>query len=212
MADVVLVRLTKLDKTPDTFEAEFDDGAQFKVNVALIADYSLYTGRTFEKTEYEALTKAAGLFSAKKRALRILGKRQLSRREITERLVEKGESPETAEEAVDWLTDIGAVNDPEYAAIIVRHYAARGYGVMRIKDELYRRGIDRELWEDALGARPEENDGAYVYLLSRLKGQVPDRDESRRLQDALCRRGFSWEEARDAIQRYVNTEDLHNDT
>jgi regulatory protein len=209
--DITLVRLSRLDKTPDTFNAEFDDGGHFLVNVALIADYSLYSGCVLEEETYKALQKSAGLFSAKKRALRIIGKRQLSRRELTDRLVEKGEDAETASETADWLTDIGALNDTDYAASIVRHYTARGYGIMRIRDELYRRGIDRELWEDALAALPEDGGGAYDFLVSRLKGRKPERDELKRLTDALCRRGFAWEDVRAAISRYMNTEDLLND-
>lgn len=217
MAEVELLSLTRLEKIPDVFNAEFSSGDRFQVNVALIADYSLYTGRLLDEAAFEALKKAAGLYAAKRRALRILGKRQMSRREMTERLVEKGESPEAAEETADWLTQIGALNDTEYAASIVRHYAGRGYGELRIRDELYRRGIDRELWEDALGALPEAHDAAYAYLASKLKGRPLVEDEqtrlreAKRLMDALCRRGFGWSEARDAVQRYMNTEDLYND-
>ncbi len=211
MAEVELVSLTRLDKIPDAFTAEFSSGDRFQVNVALIADYSLYTGCLLDEAEFEALKKAAGLYAAKKRALRILGKRQMSRREIIGRLVDKGESPEAAEETADWLTQIGALNDNEYASAIVRHYSSRGYGEKRIRDELYKRGIDRELWEEALGALPEAEDSAYAYLASKLKGRPLEEDEQKRLTDALCRRGFSWDEARDAVQRYMNTEDLYND-
>jgi regulatory protein len=217
MAEVELLSLDRLDKIPDAFTAEFSNGDRFQVNVALIADYSLYTGRLLDEAAFEALKKAAGLYAAKKRALRILGRRQMSRREIIGRLVDKGESLEVAEQTADWLTQIGALNDNEYAASIVRHYAQRGYGEKRIRDELYRRGIDRELWEEALGALPEAEDGAYAYLVSKLKGRPLEEDdrkrlaEIKRLTDALCRRGFSWDNARDAVQRYMNTEDLYND-
>lgn len=211
MAEFELIKLTRQEKVPDTFNAEFDDDTHFLVNVALIADYSLYSGCKLDTAAYEALKKAAGLFSAKKRALRILGKRQLSRREITDRLIEKGEDAVTANETADWLIDIGALNDQDYAASIVRHYTGRGYGLMRIRDELFRRGIDRELWEDALSTLPETGDGAYAYLVSHLKGRMPEKDERRRLTDALCRRGFAWDEVRTAIQRYMNTEDVSND-
>jgi regulatory protein len=73
---------------------------------------------------------------------------------------------------------------------------------MRIQDELYRRGIDKELWEEALAELHETEDKAYDYLLSRLRGSAPDKAALKRVTDALYRRGFSWDEIKSAIQRY----------
>lgn len=197
-----IVKLTHSEKVPDAYYAEFEDGSTLRVNVALIADYSLFTGRELDEEEYGALKASTASVSAKARALRILGKRSMSRREITERLVGKGENEETAAETADWLEKIGAVNDEEFAALIVRHYAARGYGVSRIRDELYRRGIPRELWEDALVALPDMDDAAYSLLKSKLGGRIPDKNELKRASDALYRRGFTWDEIKTAVGRY----------
>ena len=76
-------------KNPDVYYAGFEDGSSLRVNIALIADYSLYTGRELNEDEYEALKASAKDASAKARALWILGKRNMSRREITERLMQK---------------------------------------------------------------------------------------------------------------------------
>ena len=97
-----ITKLTRAEKNPDVYYAGFEDGSSLRVNIALIADYSLYTGRELDEDEYEALKASAKDASAKARALRILGKRNMSRREITERLMQKGESRETAEAAADW--------------------------------------------------------------------------------------------------------------
>jgi regulatory protein len=199
---VKIEKLTHSEKTQDTYYLEFEDGSTLKVNVALIADYSLFTGRELDGEEYEALKAGAASAAAKARALRIIGKRNMSRREIADRLVQKGESEATAEETADWLERIGAVNDAEFAALIVRHYSARAYGSARIKDELYRRGIPRELWEDALSQLPESDESAYALLRTKLAGQTPDRAEIKKATDALYRRGYSWDEIKSAVTRY----------
>jgi regulatory protein len=199
---VKIVKLTHSEKAQDTYYAEFEDGSAFKVTVALIADHSLFTGRELSAEEYEALKAGAASAAAKSRALRILGKRSMSRREISDRLVRKGETEETAEETADWLERIGAVNDAEFAALIVRHYAHRGYGTARIRDELYRRGIPRELWEDALSLQPDSDASAYAFLSAKLAGKTLDRAELKKATDALYRRGFSWDEIKSAVDRY----------
>ncbi len=173
-----LDKLTQSPRDPNRFEAEFQNGESLTVTVALIADYSLYSGCELDEETYEALKKAAADRRARERALRILGRRSMSRRELTERLTKKGEDAIRAEETADWLTDIGALDDAEYAAMIVRHYSARGYGAYRIRDELYRRGIDRELWEDALSQLPDMEETAYEALKARLKGERPDKAET----------------------------------
>lgn len=197
-------KITRSTKVPDRFYAEFEDGSGMTVTVALIADFSLYTGRELEDDEYDALKAASVSASSKARALRILGKRNLSRREMTERLISKGEEEETAQETADWLERIGAINDEEFAALIVRHYASNGYGRGRIKDELYRRGIGRDLWEDALSALPEQDETMYKIISAKLKGEKPDRKELKRVTDGLSRRGFSWDEIKQVVDRYLN--------
>jgi ribosomal protein S12 methylthiotransferase len=197
-----ITKLARNPKNPDAVTVEFDGGEKLTVTGALVADYSLYTGRALSTAEYEALRQDASLAAAKARALRILGKRQMSRREITERLVQKGESEETAQDVTDWLVQIGAVNDAEYAAAIVRHYASGGYGLMRIRDELYRHGIARELWEDALAQAPDMEEAAWRALASKLRGKKPDKAELGRVTAGLYRRGFSWGEVQSAAERY----------
>ena len=88
--------------------------------------------------------------SAKNRALRILERRDVSRKELVRKLTEKGESSEDAELVADWLCGLNVIDDARYAAMIVRHYSAKGYGKSRVQQELYRHGIEKELWEEAL--------------------------------------------------------------
>jgi regulatory protein len=159
----------------------------------------------------EAAQQPAQQGRSRKRAMKILGSRLMSAHEMEKRLVTKGESTETAQETVRWLEDIGAVNDTEYAEAIVRHYCTKGYGIARVKDELYKRGIARDLWDDALSGFDGMEDAAYMYLTKKLKGSS-DRDDLRRAVDALCRRGFSYEEARATVRKYIEENGMTEDT
>jgi len=149
---------------------------------------------------------------SKVRAIRILGNRHMSSKEMEKRLISKGDAEDTARETVQWLENIGAVDDKEFAAAIVSHYSEKGYGLARIKDEMYRRGIPRDMWDDALTSLEDKDTDEAVqrFLEKKLKGSC-DKDDLRRATDALCRRGFSYEEARTAVNRYLesveNTED-----
>ena len=198
-----LVSLVKSQKISDRWYAEFENGDRISVDTALIADFSLFSGRELSGEEFAALKAAAETARIRARALRSLSYRAMSRREIKTRLLEKGESEEAAEDTVCWLERRGLVNDAEYAASIARHYAAKGYGMGKIKDELYRRGVPREYWDEAAESIPDDAGDAIDALLERrLKGSS-DKKELKRASDMLARRGFSWDEIRSALNRYT---------
>jgi len=138
----------------------------------------------------------------RKRALQFLDRRAMSRRELIEKLVQKGEDKAAVEAAVDWLVEMGLLKDEHYAELIVRHYAEKGYGRRRIEQELWRRGIAKELWGVALQEMPEEDDALDRFIASKLRGEAPDPKEEKRVADALCRRGYSWDEIREGLRRY----------
>lgn len=143
---------------------------------------------------------------AKQWALKILERRDVSRKMLLDKLAEKGISESDAAEVTDWLCGLGVVNDERFAGLVVRHYAAKGYGERRIREELFRRGIDRELWDAALAELPETDDTVDRLFAAKLRGDTSP-ENLQRTQNYLLRRGFSWEEIRAAAERYLSGKD-----
>ena len=129
------------------------------------------------------------------------------RADLEKKLREKGASAEECRYAAEWLEAIGALNDREYAALLVRHCADLGYGPARWRDELRRHGIPRELWEDVLAQAPDHAAQIDRFLKAKLRSLPPDETEKRRLSAALARRGFSWGEVKDAWSRLGDAAD-----
>ena len=150
---------------------------------------------------------AKGSESAMELAARILSVRQMSEAELYGRLTEKGIEDASALEAVYRMSEMGYVNDVEYAASIVRRCASKGYGSYRLKAELSKRKVPEDIAREALAefSSPEREIDRFVN--SRLKGGAMDRTTRRRISDALARRGFTWEEIRAAMRRYDDSED-----
>ena len=144
----------------------------------------------------------ASVEAAKRKALSLLDRRDYSRAELLRKLDEKGYDAAAAEEAVDRLVYLGFVDDARYAPIVVRHYAAKGYGAQRIRGELQRRGIAKELWDAAMAEMPQQDETLDRLLRSRLKGAgVGDRDALRNATDAPRRKGYGWDEISAAVER-----------
>lgn len=179
----------------------FENETLLKVTEQELLDFSLYAGRELAEGELASLRDAAGVSRARGRAAAIISARALSRRELEKRLMQKGETPERAAGAADWLEEIGALDDRSYAASVVRHYGAMGYGPAKMRDELYRRGVPRELWEEALEEQPDPAEAIDRYIASKLRGGALDDRTMKRISDGLRRRGFRWEDIKDALHR-----------
>ena len=141
-----MARLIALKQTaPERFLARFDTGEALRTTLAVVTDYHLSCGKELTEAELDTLRAASERSRCRQRALRIIGTRAMSVKELTDRLKEKGETPENAEDAAAWLEQMHLLDDAQYAAMCVRHYAAKGYGAGRIRSEQYRRRIPREL-------------------------------------------------------------------
>lgn len=187
--------------SPERFTLIFDDGTELKTTLGIITGRFIRSGMDFDEEAYNELVSASGLAMAKARALRIINARPMSREELRKRLIEKGETPENAEACADWLCRMGLINDAEYAGSVVRHYAAKGYGSARIKQELRHHGVPREMWDEAMLQMPEQDAYLERFIRSRLH-EPGDRAQVKKVSDALFRRGYSWEQIKHALNEF----------
>lgn len=179
-----------------------EDGACLKITEQELLDFGLRSGDQLSSVQLKKLKEAAGLSDTKATAAELIGKRAMSRAGLEKKLREKGASEAEARYAGEWLEAIGALNDAEYAAILVRHYGQMGYGSRYVQEKLREKGVPRELWEDALDMLPEAAEQIDRFLSSKLQGRDPDPREKKRLTDALVRRGYGWGDVKAGWSRY----------
>ena len=178
-----------------------EDGAGLKITEQELLDFGLRAGDDLNEATLARLKEAAGVSNVKATAADLIGKRAMSRASLEKKLKEKGASEADARYAAEWLEAIGAINDADYAALLVRHCADLGYGPARVREKLYEKGVPRELWEDALDQMPDNGEQIDRFLQSKLRGRTPDEREKKRLTDALLRRGYSWGDVKAAWNR-----------
>lgn len=188
------MRLDSLKTAPDRagrYWAAFEDGTKMGLYRQTVEDFGLYSGKDLSPEEMERLKTAAGRMSVKMRAVRIVSAASVSRRDLEDRLVRKGEDPLQAREAVQWMEDLRLVDDRATAEQVVQSCVSKGYGLARARQALYEKRIPREYWEEVLADYPDQTERIEAFLRSRLD---PDSDEKqiRRAVDALIRRGHSY--------------------
>ena len=196
-----IVRIEKSKHVQERVLVYLEEGDPLRITRNELLQFGLYRGMDLPPEVVVQLQNAGKRSQSRAAAARLASGRMMSRKELAERLGRKGIAPDTVVEAVDWLESLGAVDDAAYAGAVARHYAAGGYGPGRVRQELQKRGIPRELWDSALAQLPDSAAAIEKFLQSKLKGRTPDRTTLKKLSDALLRRGFSWNDIRPALNR-----------
>ncbi|MHB9130491.1 MAG: regulatory protein RecX [Armatimonadota bacterium] len=129
-------------------------------------------------------------------AFRVLGYRARSVYELRQRMEQKGFSAQLTDRTLSELSRLGLLDDRDFA---VSWASSRtGLGPARLKQELSRKGIDRDLAEFAIHtvlSTEDELTSAQRVATRALRSRTvpPDRAELLRLRRLLQRRGFSFD-------------------
>lgn len=201
---MIITKLLPSTKVRGRWLCHLEDGSLLRLGESEVLSFSLYTGMELSGEIMKALAAAAGKSALREKALKLISVRPLSRKELLGKLT-AGDGEESAREAAeiaDWLEELGYLNDAEYAKTVARHYAAKGYGEKKIRDELWRRGVPREHWDGAADSAPAPDDGIDAFLRQKLKGREADQADLKRLSAALARRGYRWSDIKDGLRRY----------
>ncbi len=195
------MRIESLKNTPDRagrYWLTMEDGTKLALYRQTVEDFALYPGRELSREEWERLLEASGAMSAKMRAVRIVAASAVSKKDLQQRLVQKGEDPQQAAEAVAWMEEMHLVDDRETARQIVSRCASRGYGVARAKQALYEKKIPKQYWEEALADYPDQTEHILAFFRAR-QVNCDDPRQVKKAVDALLRRGHSYSEIRAAL-------------
>ena len=195
------MRIDSISQSPDRtgrFLVKFSDGSTMKLYRQTVEDFRLYPGMELENLD--ALRESAGSYSAKMRAVRIVSASAVSKRDLENRLVRKGEDPGQAREAVEWMAELNLVDDRQTARQIVERCIYKGYGLQRAKQALYEKQIPKNLWEEALESYPDQTDAIARFLEQRIK-DPSDPKQVKRAIDAALRRGHSYGQIKGALEQ-----------
>jgi SOS response regulatory protein OraA/RecX len=165
------------------------DGAPWRtLPLEVVVRAGLSPGRALERAQLRVLRRALRRHEALEASAGALRHRDLSTRELDDRLRRRSVAPADRDAAVKALRDAGLVDDGRVARARARALAERGYGDEAIRADLERRGIDPEVAEDAVAELPPEAGRAAAIVARRGRGPAAAR--------LLARRGFG----EDAVQ------------
>lgn len=177
----------------------FDDSSTMRLYRQTIEDFGLYPGMELEAADMKKLRDAASALSAKMRAVRIVSASSVSKKDLEQRLIHKGEDAEKAKAAVEWMAELDLIDDRKTAQQVVNRCISKGYGVQRAKQALYEKRIPKAYWDEVLEDYPDQQEKILDFLQNKLGNQWDER-ELRKAVDALIRRGHSYGTIRKAME------------
>ncbi len=160
--------------------------------------------RNLKEITQEELTElldAVSFRRAYNKGLDFLSRRAYGTKELIKKLCEKGHEKEAAEKACERLTELGLLNDEEFARILANElFERKNYSIKRIKQELIFRGIDREIAENTANCL-DNNPETRIILIVKKKyiNKIGDEKGRKRTIDALLRLGYSYSDIKNAL-------------
>ena len=137
---------------------------------------------------------------ARERALRLLGYRERSCKELEDRLRGDGYPPECVRTIAARMAELDLVNDTRFAQAWARSRTASGIGPRRISSELALRGVSPDVIVAAIDGAIGDSTPAQQARAAIRPGDLEDRHSRDRALRRLVRRGFSLRDARDALE------------
>lgn len=183
------------------------DGTTVYLHREIVADFGLRSGMEISDEKYAEIMLASDRRRATERGLYLLDYRDYSYVELFKKLSENYDE-DICYYVTDKLASLGIINDRRYAENLARKYIeVKKYGFYRASNEMYRKGLDRELVNEVLSAYEDSTVERICDIIGRkYSGSLDDRDKVRKMKNALARQGYSFDDINKAV-RMMECED-----
>ena len=209
--ELVITDLKQGVKNPNRVNVFVDSKYAFSLDVAQVVDLGVKIGRELSVEEFEEFKKASEYGKLYQRTLEWVLVRPRSVRETRDYLVRKlrntfrgpsatneervrGEYSEFSEEIIQRLMSKGYLDDRKFARWYVENrFVKKGISKKRLKMELIKKGIAKDIIDEVLDGRNDEEE------IRKMINKKREKYDDEKLMAYLVRQGFSY----DLVRRMV---------
>ena len=204
------MKLTYKKGKQDKIHISIDGEYSFTVDEAYFMSLGIYNGKEVDEDELSELRETVSMRRAYNYAVSLLARRDHSEKELKDKLSLKGYK-EGADEAIEKLKAGGYVSDERFARLFTRELRLlKKYGRKRIEQELYRKGIDRDIISEVI-SETEFDEDELVSLTRRKYGRyLGDEKGLQKTVNGLLRMGYTYGEIRDALRTINENTELED--
>ncbi len=157
-------------------------------------------GREIDDDELGEIIEKSNERRAKDKALWLISYRSHSKKELFDKL-RRDFDEDSAQKAVDRMQELGLINDGEFAKAYARKLVYGKKMSLRAAElELRRKGIDEITAEQALSELEYDAQTQIIEFISKKYRNIEDEKVRRRAVAALQRKGYGWDDIKQAIE------------
>lgn len=195
-APVSAIRIQKKNKT--RFSVFIEDEFLIGISDAVLTRFNIYKGSLITYDLLLQLFEAEQAWAVREYMLRLLGRREHSRKELQTKAFKKGFAEEISGQVLDELEEKDYINSERFARkFTADKFEFNKWGPYKIKVELLKKGIAEKLADRILKEHftADEIKSQMVLLISKKKNrfsrETDKNKRSKKMFDFLLRKGFN---------------------
>ena len=198
------MKITAVEPRRKQMCALFIDGEYvMNLDAQTLIENRFDVGREIDDDELKDIIDKSNERRAKEKALWLISYRSHSKKELFDKL-KRSFDEDSAQKAVDRMEELGLINDEEFAKLYARKLVnGKKMSVKAAEYELYRKGIDKITTEQVLSELEYDPQTQIIEFITKKYKNIEDEKIKRRAVAALQRKGYSWDEIRQALDALV---------
>lgn len=185
------------------------DGEYFiTVDSGYLVELGIYNGMEVNCENIEEIRRNISVRRSYNKAVDLLSRRDHSKKELIDKLRQKGHG-EYAAQAAEKLSEYGYIDDRRFAFTFAEELIRlKSYGKKRVEQELYRKGIDRDIISEVISECDFPSEKLTELIERKYNRYLYDEKGVNKTVNALLRLGYSYSEIRDAIREITDREEF----
>ncbi|MFO7318060.1 MAG: recombination regulator RecX [Bacilli bacterium] len=193
----VITKITR-QKNQERYNIYLNDEYAFSVDESTLIKFGLTKGKILDPFEMDEIAYEDEIAKAFNRALHFLSYQMRSEFEVKKKLLDAGFGESVVLEAIQKLKKLGFLNDESYSkALLETKKKTAKKGPMAIKQDLKKKGIDKNTMEKALESYTHEEQLQLAMQLAektvKMNPKKTPAQIKQKIQDTLIRKGYSFE-------------------
>lgn len=203
----VITKIGRQKNNNERYNLYLDEKYAFSVDEAVLIKYQLTKGKVIEDFTIDEMVFDDEVRKAYNKAINFLSYRMRSEHEVKQKLLQSEFGEAVILEAVRKLHEHGFLNDESFTkALVATQKKNSKKGPAAIRQELKKKGIEKDLQEEVLAAYSEEEQLAIARALTeKIINQNDTKTPSQikqKVQDALQRKGYNFTIISQAIDSF----------
>lgn len=191
-----MMLITKVERKGKKFQLTLSDSTSLKLNSEVFKKYNFVSGDEVDEQILENIKYENEYYEAKISALRLLSIRNHSLNELKQKLIKKKYSLDVIQKVIEDLINLNYLDDRKFADQFYYELLNKGFGPLKIKSEMIKRGIEIKIVDSLLqeyfNSDEEQTKVILKYLQkNKFSKKLKTAKEFQNVYNHLAGRGFS---------------------